>query len=68
MNRPIGTWKLLVLSLVFGTPVAYWLFSGPSRGTSAVYAQQVVDAQQARNGLDLTIGADQLSKVFRDVS
>jgi serine protease Do len=59
---------LLVLSLVFGTPVAYWLFSGPSRGTSAVYAQQVVDAQQARNGLDLTIGADQLSKVFRDVS
>ena len=68
MNRPLGTWKLLVLSVVFGAPVAYWLFSGPSKGTSVVYAQQVVEAQQARGGLDQTIGADQLSKVFRDVA
>ena len=61
MNRPLGTWKLLVLSVVFGAPVAYWLFSGPSKGTSVVYAQQVVEAQQARGGLDQTIGADQMS-------
>ncbi len=68
MNRPLGTWKLLVLSVVFGAPVAYWLFSGPSKGTSVVYAQQVVEAQQARGGLDQTIDLDQMSKVFRDVS
>lgn len=68
MNRTVGNWKLLVLSLVFGVPVAYWLLSGPPRGTSVIYAQQVVDARQARGGLDHTIGADQMSKVFRDVS
>ena len=71
MNRPLGTWKLLFLSILLGAPIGYWLFSGPSASTSVVYAQQSVEAQQARGGLEKAAsvaGADQLSKVFRDVS
>ena len=71
MNRSLGNWKPLILTLVLGAPVGYWLFSNPPSPPSAVYAQQVVDAQQARGGLINPAGvasADQLSKVFRDVS
>jgi serine protease Do len=72
MNRTIGSWKLLILSVVLGAPVGYWLFSNNPSRPSAVYAQQVVESQQARGGLDRggvnIAGADQLSKVFRDVS
>ena len=71
MNRSVGSWKPFVLTLVLGGPVAYWLFSNPTLPPSAVYAQQVVDAQQSRGGLANPAGvasADQLSKVFRDVS
>jgi serine protease Do len=69
MNRPIGTWKLLILALVLGTPVGYWLASHDNV-PSAAYAQQVTDSQQARSTLDRSsiAGADQLSKVFRDVA
>jgi serine protease Do len=71
MNRPLETWKLCVLSLLFGAPIGYWLASSPSATHSPVYAQQVTDAQSAKNGLELSASvasADQLSKVFRDVS
>jgi serine protease Do len=71
MNRSIGSWKPFFLTMVLGVPVAYWLFSHPSAPPTAVYAQQVVDSQQARGGLVDPTGvasADQLSKVFRDVS
>ncbi len=71
MNRSLGNWKLLILTIVFGVPVGYWLYSHPATPPSAVYAQQVVEAQQARGGLDIpasVAGADQLSRVFRDVS
>ena len=57
--------------IVLGAPVGYWLLSNPSAPPSAVYAQQVVDSQQARGSLGNPAGvasADQLSKVFRDVS
>ena len=71
MNRPLETWKLCVLSLLFGAPIGYWLASSPSATHSPVYAQQVTDAQSAKSGLELSASvasADQLSKVFRDVS
>ncbi len=71
MNRSFGTWKPLILTLVLGAPVGYWLFSNPPSPPSAVYAQQVANAQEARGGLANPAGvasADQLSKVFRDVS
>jgi len=71
MNRSVGSWKPFVLTLVLGGPVAYWLFSNQTLPPSAVYAQQVVDAQQSRGALSEPAGvaqADQLSKVFRDVS
>lgn len=71
MNRPLGTWKLLILTIVFSAPIGYWLLSHPASNSSAVYAQQSADAQQARGGLDgasNVASADQLSKVFRDVS
>ena len=71
MNRSLGSWKPFFLTMVLGAPVAYWLFSHPSAPPSAVYAQQIVDSQQARGGLGDPAGvtsADQLSKVFRDVS
>jgi serine protease Do len=71
MNRAIGIWKLLVLSVVLGAPIGYWLFSNHSVQPSAVYAQQVVQAQQARGGLEQPgniAAAEQLSKVFRDVA
>ena len=57
--------------MLLGVPVGYWLFSSPPSSPSAVYARQVVDSQQARSGLSNAVGiagADQLSKVFRDVS
>ena len=57
--------------VILGSPVGYWLVSNPAIPPSAVYAQQVVDSQQARSGLGDPAGvasADQLSKVFRDVS
>jgi len=56
---------------MLGVPVGYWLFSNPATPPSAVYAQQVIDSQQARGGLVNPTGvasADQLSKAFRDVS
>ena len=71
MNRPLDAWKLCALSLLFGAPIGYWLASSPTATNSPVYAQQVVDAQSAKNGLELSASvasADQLSKVFRDVS
>ena len=71
MSRSLGSWKPFILMLVLGAPVGYWLLSNPSAPPSAVYAQQVVDSQQARGGLANPAGvasADQLSKVFRDVS
>ncbi len=71
MNRSLGTWKPLILTLVLGIPIGYWLFSNPPTPPAAVYAQQAVEAQQARGGLGSSNGiasADQLSKVFRDVS
>ena len=71
MSRSLGSWKPFVLMIVLGAPVGYWLLSHPSAPPSAVYAQQVVDSQQARGGLANPAGvasADQLSKVFRDVS
>ena len=71
MNRSLGTWKPLILTLVLGFPIGYWLFSNPPTPPSAVYAQQAVDAQQARGGLGSSNGiasADQLSRVFRDVA
>ena len=71
MSRTLGSWKTLILMIVLGAPVGYWLLSNPSAPPSAVYAQQVVDSQQARGSLGNPAGvasADQLSKVFRDVS
>lgn len=71
MNRPLEFWKLCVLSLVFGAPIGYWLASSPTATHSSVYAQQIVDSQTAKGGLELNTSvasADQLSKVFRDVS
>ena len=71
MNRSSRTWKPLLLTMLLGAPVGYWLFANPSSPPSTVYAQQVVDSLQARSGLDNPAGvasADQLSKVFRDVS
>ena len=71
MNRSLGNWKPLVLTMVLSAPIGYWLFSNPSLPPTPVYAQQVADAQQARGGLANPAGvasADLLSKVFRDVS
>ena len=71
MNRSLGIWKPLILTMVLGAPVGYWLFSNPPSPPSAVYAQQVADAQQAHGALGNPAGvasADQVSKVFRDVS
>ena len=71
MNRSIGSWKPFFLTMVLGVPVAYWLFSHNAAPPTAAYAQQVVDSQQARGGLvnpTGVAGADQLSKVFRDVA
>ncbi len=71
MNRSFGSWKPLILTMVLGVPIGYWLFSNPPSPPSVVYAQQIVDSQQARGGLGNPVGvasADQLSKVFRDVS
>lgn len=70
MNRPLSPWKLLVLAVVFGAPIGYWLFSHQPVPPSAAYAQQLLDSQQARSTLDRTntAGAEQLSKVFRDVA
>ena len=52
MNRFFESWKLFILMIVLGAPVGYWLLSNPSSQPSAVYAQQIADAQQARGGLD----------------
>ncbi len=71
MSRSLGSWKPVILMIVLGAPVGYWLLSNPSVPPSAVYAQQVAESQQARGTLGNTAGvasADQLSKVFRDVS
>ncbi len=71
MNRSVESWKPFFLTMIFGVPVAYWLFSNPSAPPSSVYAQQIVESQTARGGLGNPTGvasADQLSKVFRDVS
>lgn len=71
MNRSVGSWKPFFLTMVLGAPVAYWLFSHPVAPPTAAYAQQVVDSQHARGGLvnpTGVAGADQLSKVFRDVA
>ena len=71
MNRFFNSWKPFILMMVLGGPVGYWLLSNPSAPPSAVYAQQIADSQQARGGLGNPVGlasADQLSKVFRDVS
>ena len=71
MNRSFESWKPFVLMLVLGGPLGYWLVSNPSTPPSAVYAQQIAEAQQARGGISNPVGvasADQLSKVFRDVS
>ena len=71
MNRTFNSWKPFFLMMVLGGPIGYWLLSNPSAPPSAVYAQQIADAQQARGGLANPAGvasADQLSKVFRDVS
>ena len=71
MNRSFESWKPFILVLVLGGPVGYWLLSNPSAPPTAAYAQQIADAQQARGGLSNPVGvasADQLSKVFRDVS
>jgi len=71
MSRSLGSWKPFILMIVLGAPVGYWLLSNPSVPPSAVYAQQVAESQQARGTLGNTAGvasADQLSKVFRDVS
>ena len=71
MNRTFNSWKPFIFMMVLGAPVGYWLLSNRSAPPSAVYAQQIADAQQARGGLGNPAGvasADQLSKVFRDVS
>ncbi len=71
MSRSFGSFKPLILTMLLGVPVGYWLFSNPSAPPSAVYARQAVDSQQARGGLGNTpgiAGADQLSRVFRDVA
>ena len=71
MNQTANPWKLLFLGVVISLPVGFWLFSHSATGPSVVYAPQIVDSQQARGGLNAPAniaGADQLSKVFRDVS
>jgi serine protease Do len=71
MNRPLGTWKLIALAIALGTPIGYWISSGTTSSGSNAYAMQLAEAQVARSGLEQNASvasADQLSKVFRDVS
>jgi serine protease Do len=71
MRRSSDTWKLIALSLLFGAPVGFWLSSESGTIESKAYAQQIADAQVAQNSLTQSANvasADQLSKVFRDVS
>ncbi|MEQ1829114.1 MAG: Do family serine endopeptidase [Pirellula sp.] len=70
MNRPLGTWKLLFLLVIISAPIGYWLLSHQAAQPSHAYAQQITEAQQARGTLDRvnTTGAEQISKVFRDVA
>ncbi len=71
MKRPIGAWRVILLAVLICGPIGYWLYSNHAAHQSQVYAQQTAEAQQARSGLDRSpslASADQLSKVFRDVS
>lgn len=63
-----NSWKLLVCTGLVGAGVAVgwnqWV--GHSAVTTAVYAQQKVEAEQSKE--QILVQADQLSKAFRDVA
>ncbi|XZE46582.1 Do family serine endopeptidase [Pirellulaceae bacterium SH467] len=64
-------WKWLTLTAAVAGPVGYWFYSDAGRNSSAVYAQQVAEARSSRSDLAneaSVASADQLSRVFRDVS
>ncbi len=72
MKSRSRSWNWLVLSSLFLIPAGAWFYvdQGPAAPTPA-YAQQIAEARTARGGLDTQEGvasADQLSRVFRDVS
>jgi serine protease Do len=70
MYRPISSWKLFFLSAAIAGPIGYWVSSHSGISPSPAYAQQLVDSNAARAELDQgqIAHAEQLSKVFRDVS
>lgn len=64
-------WKWLIVTAAIAGPVGYWFYSDAGRTSSAVYAQQVAEARNSRSDLATeanVASADQLSRVFRDVS
>lgn len=70
MSRPMSSWKLWILAAAFAGPIGYWLFSQPGISPSQAYAQQLAESNAARAQLDpgSIANAEQLSKVFREVS
>jgi serine protease Do len=71
MKNRFSNWNWLVFTAIIAGPVGYWLFSGLNTGPSAAYARQIAEARTSRVELDSkanVASADQLSRVFRDVS
>lgn len=71
MNSSFSNWKWFVLTAAVVAPVSGWLFSGGNPTTSTAYARQIADAKSSRVELDSqasVASADQLSRVFREVS
>ena len=71
MNSSFSNWKWFVLTTAVVAPVSGWLFSGGNPATSTAYARQIAEAKSSRVELDSqasVASADQLSRVFREVS
>ncbi len=70
MNRPLSSWKMVLLAAAIGGPIGVWIFSQSGASVTQAYAQQAAEATQARTQLDpgLVAHAEQLSKAFRDVA
>ncbi len=70
MNRPLSSWKMVLLAAAVGGPIGFWILSQGGPSVTQAYAQQAAEATQARTQLDpgLVAHAEQLSKAFRDVA